>query len=115
MGIARVGSVASQRGAISVGVKRQVTDFVTDSRGVSHYIKSTLNRIKSGLRFPHKNDGSVFYNRQNLLPAKPKGYYREYVHPTPGLTGPGPNRIVIGDGGEMYLTLDHYLSFIPIN
>ncbi|WP_407082811.1 ribonuclease domain-containing protein [Pseudomonas germanica] len=41
-------------------------------------------------------------------------YYTEYVHPTPGIAGPGPQRIVVGKGGEMYYTADHYKTFIPI-
>ncbi len=42
------------------------------------------------------------------------GYYREYVRPTPGVSGPGPQRIVVGRGGEMYYTSDHYQTFIPL-
>ncbi|ELK4807854.1 hypothetical protein RVS41_005214 [Pseudomonas aeruginosa] len=49
------------------------------------------------------------------MPVKPVGYYTEYVHPTPGVTGPGAQRIVVGKGGEMYYTADHYKTFIPIN
>ncbi|HEK1688663.1 TPA: hypothetical protein SMR42_005070 [Pseudomonas putida] len=74
----------------------------------------TLDRIKSGGSFPHRNDGSIFQNRASDLPQKPAGYYTEYVHPTPGIAGPGPQRIVVGKGGEMYYTADHYKSFIPI-
>jgi RHS repeat-associated protein len=75
----------------------------------------TLDRINSGGTFPHRNDGSVFGNREGLLPAKPAGYYREWVHPTPGVvSGPGPQRIITGSGGEAYYTPDHYGSFIQI-
>ncbi|MCZ8441506.1 hemagglutinin repeat-containing protein [Achromobacter xylosoxidans] len=74
----------------------------------------TLDRIKSGGKFPHKNDGSIFRNNGLDLPQKPAGYYTEYVHPTPGISGPGPQRIVVGKGGEMYYTADHYKTFIPI-
>ena len=74
----------------------------------------TLDRIKSGGSFPHRNDGSIFQNRAGDLPKKPADYYTEYVHPTPGVSGPGPQRIVVGKGGEMYYTADHYKSFIPI-
>jgi len=74
----------------------------------------TLDRIKSGGSFPHRNDGSIFQNRASDLPQKPAGYYTEYVHPTPGISGPGPQRIVVGKGGEMYYTVDHYKTFIPI-
>lgn len=38
----------------------------------------------------------------------------EYVHPTPGVDGPGPQRIVVGKCGEMYYTADHYEAFISI-
>jgi filamentous hemagglutinin len=34
--------------------------------------------------------------------------------PTPGVSGPGPQRIVTGKNGEMYYTPDHYDTFIPI-
>lgn len=84
-------------------------------------LKPTLDRIKSGGSFPHRNDASVFQNRPlpgrttPELPAKPPGYYTEYVHPTPGVGGPGPQRIVTGQGGEIYYTPDHYQTFIPIN
>ncbi|TFF14686.1 hypothetical protein EXW72_03890 [Pseudomonas sp. BCA14] len=74
----------------------------------------TLDRIKSGGSFPHRNDGSIFQNRASDLPQKPAGYYTEYVHPTPGIAGSGPQRIVVGKGGEMYYTADHYKTFIPI-
>ena len=81
----------------------------------------TLDRIKSGVSFPHRNDGSIFQNRPPsgastpLLPVRPKGFYKEYVVPTPGVKGPGPQRIVVGNDGKMYYTPDHYDSFIPVN
>jgi len=56
----------------------------------------------------------VFNNREGLLPKKPAGYYREYVHPTPGIKGTGPERIVTGKAGELYYTPDHYETFIPL-
>lgn len=83
-------------------------------------LKPTLDRIASGGRFPHRNDGSIFQNRplpgrtSPELPAQAPGYYREYVHPTPGVSGPGPQRVVVGQGGEMFYTPDHYQTFIPL-
>jgi ribonuclease T1 len=71
----------------------------------------TLARIKKGEKFPHRNDGASFGNRERRLPQKPPGYYKEYVVPTPDLRGPGPQRLVIGDKGEVYYTSNHYLSF----
>jgi guanyl-specific ribonuclease Sa len=83
-------------------------------------LKPTLDRIASGGRFPHRNDGAIFQNRPlpgrtaPELPAQAPGYYREYVHPTVGVSGPGPQRVVIGQGGEMFYTPDHYQTFIPL-
>lgn len=71
----------------------------------------TFDRIERGEKFAHKNDGSTFRNLERRLPQKPAGYYTEYVHPTPGLNGPGPQRIIIGKEGEAYYTHDHYNSF----
>jgi RHS repeat-associated protein len=77
-------------------------------------LQPTFDRIQAGVRFPHRNDGSVFRNRGNPLPQQPLGYYREYVVPTPGIRGPGPQRLVVGQGGEMYYTPDHYGTFVPV-
>ena len=74
-------------------------------------LTATLVRIARGEGFPHRNDGGVFGNRERRLPDRPGGYYREYVHPTPGVSGPGPQRLVIGAGGDMWYTPDHYDSF----
>ena len=78
-------------------------------------VTDTLARIDRGEKHPHRNDGSVFQNREGLLPDHPRGYYREYVHPTPGYSGPGARRLVIGNGGEIYYTHDHYESFTRVN
>lgn len=71
--------------------------------------------LSRGGAYPHRNDGAVFKNKAGDLPRKPDGYYIEYVHPTPGVSGPGPQRIVVGKGGEMFYTADHYKTFVPIN
>ena len=70
-----------------------------------------LARIAAGERDPHRNDGGVFHKREGLLPARPSGHYREYVIRTPGISHAGPQRLVIGEGGEVYYTHDHYRSF----
>ncbi len=78
-------------------------------------IEQALARIKAGEKLPFAHDGTVFANREGLLPrARVQTYYHEYVVPTPGTTGPGAQRIVIGKGGEVYYTPDHYKSFIRI-
>ncbi|MFO0584521.1 MAG: ribonuclease domain-containing protein [Anaeromyxobacter sp.] len=70
-----------------------------------------LARIERGERDPHRDDGTVFQNREGRLPGKPRGYWHEYVVRTPGLRQVGPQRLVLGDGGEAYYTSDHYRSF----
>ncbi len=60
----------------------------------------TLDRIESGGTFPYRNDGSIFMNREGLLPQQGLDYYQEFVHPTPGISGPGPQRIILGQGAR---------------
>jgi ribonuclease T1 len=78
-------------------------------------LTETLKRIDAGERIERfRNDGISFQNREGRLPKKPAGYYREWVHPTPKLPGPGPQRVVTGENGEAYYTADHYKSFKKI-
>ena len=74
-------------------------------------LQPTLDRIERGGRNSHRNDGSTFQNRERKLPAKPQGYYKEYVHPTPGIGGPGPQRVIVGEKGDVWYTADHYKTF----
>ncbi len=90
-----------------------MTRFI-DVKGKIVDLKPTLERIASGRKFPHRNDGAVFKNREGLLPRKPYGYYKEYVAETPGVQGAGPQRIVTGNSGEVFYTPDHYKTFIEI-
>jgi len=46
------------------------------------------------------------------LPLKGQDYYKEYVHPSAGVSGHGSQRIIIGKGGEYYYSPDHYKTFI---
>lgn len=70
-------------------------------------------RIQQGGRFPHRQDGSVFGNRERRLPQRGHGYYREYTVPTPGVSHRGARRIVTGGDPprDWYYTDDHYDSF----
>jgi ribonuclease T1 len=72
---------------------------------------ATLALIKTGGPFPYARDGSTFGNRERLLPARGRGYYREYTVPTPGARDRGARRIVAGASGDYYYTGDHYNSF----
>jgi ribonuclease T1 len=73
--------------------------------------RQALAQIKAGGPFPYAKDGSVFGNREGLLPKRTRGYYREYTVKTPGAKGRGARRIVAGMPGEYYYTDDHYRSF----
>ena len=73
--------------------------------------RETLALIRSGGPFPHQKDGSVFGNRESLLPKRERGYYREYTVRTPGARDRGARRIIAGRGGEYYYTEDHYRTF----
>jgi hypothetical protein len=78
-------------------------------------VAEVVRRIRRGEPHPYGQDGTIFGNREGLLPAKSHGYYREYTVPTPGLTTRGARRVVVGDGGEIYLTTEHYRSFVHLN
>jgi ribonuclease T1 len=73
--------------------------------------RATLQLIRSKGPYPYAKDGSVFGNREGLLPRQARGYYREYTVKTPGERTRGARRIVAGRGGELYYTEDHYNSF----
>ena len=73
----------------------------------------TLQLIHKGGPFPYSKDGTIFSNRERILPAQSRGYYREYTVKTPGSRDRGARRIICGGGGaaECYYTSDHYASF----
>jgi ribonuclease T1 len=77
--------------------------------------RETYELIFQGGPFPYDKDGVVFGNRERLLPAAKRGFYREYTVPMPGSRDRGARRIVCG-GPERaphacYYTADHYASF----
>jgi ribonuclease T1 len=79
-------------------------DLSTDAR-------HTVELIRKGGPFAHARDGAVFGNRERLLPARERGWYREYTVATPGARDRGARRIVAGRDGTLYYTDDHYRSF----
>jgi ribonuclease T1 len=74
-------------------------------------IQQTLALIDAGGPFPYRQDGTVFSNREGLLPTESHGYYHEYTVPTPDSPDRGARRLVTGAPGEAYYTDDHYRSF----
>lgn len=101
--------------AAGVALARGTVDLGTiPLSALPEQAKATLKLIQSGGPFPYERDGVTFYNREALLPPRPRGYYREYTVPTPGARDRGARRIVAGRGGDYYWTADHYRSFKKI-
>jgi len=78
--------------------------------------QQTHGLIVAGGPFPYAKDGSVFANRERLLPVKPRGFYREYTVPTPAASDRGARRIVCGGRQPAmpqacFYSGDHYASF----
>lgn len=81
--------------------------------------RSMLTLIYQGGPFRHDKDGVVFGNRERLLPANSRTYYREYTVRTPGERSRGARRIVCGGlqaaaPDACFYTDDHYASFRKI-
>lgn len=78
--------------------------------------RKVMKLIYQGGPFRYDKDGSVFGNREKLLPASNRSYYREYTVQTPGERSRGARRIVCGGfvptmPDACYYTDDHYASF----
>jgi len=74
-----------------------------------------IELIRQGGPFRYDKDGTVFGNRERLLPRQPRGHYTEYTVRTPGVRDRGARRIVVGGdpkvSGELWYTDDHYQTF----
>jgi ribonuclease T1 len=82
-----------------------------DVKALPPEAQQTLARIKAGGPSPYARDGAVFNNREAQLPKQARGYYREYTVKTPGARDRGARRIILGRGGELYYSGDHYRTF----
>ncbi|HSV44731.1 MAG TPA: ribonuclease [Ramlibacter sp.] len=80
--------------------------------------RETYELIRQGGPFRYDKDGTVFGNRERLLPPERRGYYREYTVTTPGSRDRGARRIVCGGPTRTphacFYTADHYASFRKI-
>lgn len=102
--------------ALCTGLLTACSDAPADARridGLPPEAIATLALIERGGPFPYRQDGTVFQNRERLLPIKPRGYYREYTVPTPKARNRGARRWVVGGQPPevYYYTDDHYASF----
>ncbi len=77
-------------------------------------LEPVFDRIEAGEFDEHRSDGTEYDNRDNILPKKPDGYYLMYVVRTPGMSGVGPQRLVVGENWESYYTPDFFKSFIDV-
>ncbi len=81
--------------------------------------QTMMTLIEQGGPFKYGKDGTVFGNREKILPARQRGYYREYTVKTPGERSRGARRIVCGGQqprapDACFYTDDHYGSFRQI-
>ena len=95
------------------GVQATITRAELPRQGVETY-----DLVFKGGPFPYDKDGSVFGNRERILPLFKRGYYREYTVKTPSARNRGARRIVCGGAATQpeacYYTADHYASFRKI-
>lgn len=102
------------KGPISGGPIEPITSRQLPPQG-----QDMMALIYQGGPFRHDKDGVVFGNRERILPASPRGYYREYTVRTPNERSRGARRIVCGGARPVapdacYYTDDHYASFRKI-
>jgi ribonuclease T1 len=111
-----------------IGSTAQARDALPDARtGVPLVALATLpaqaqtthRLIFKGGPFPYEKDSTVFFNREQILPSKTRGHYREYTVKTPGTRSRGARRIVCGGQPPTqpevcFYTADHYASFSRI-
>lgn len=81
--------------------------------------RETYEKILAGGPFAYDKDGTVFGNREKILPKQKRGYYREYTVKTPFSRDRGARRIVCGGlkaaaPDACFYTADHYASFRKI-
>ncbi|OQA34262.1 MAG: Guanyl-specific ribonuclease Sa [Betaproteobacteria bacterium ADurb.Bin341] len=110
MGVFSLALVLLFAGMLGAAAARENLPSV-DIRDLPPEAQHTLRLIQRGGPFPYGKDGSTFGNYEKILPPRPRGHYREYTVPTPGVRHRGARRIVTGPVGEFYYTADHYRTF----
>ncbi|ELS57715.1 ribonuclease domain-containing protein [Streptomyces viridochromogenes] len=115
--ISRIGAAAAVLSALLVGGTVTATPAAAAVGSICYsdlpsQAHDTLELIEQGGPFPYDQDGTVFQNREGILPGQSSGYYHEYTVITPGSSTRGARRIVTGEEHqEDYYTADHYRSF----
>ena len=106
-------------GTVAVQAREPVGAGVVSLETLPSEARMTHQSIRSGGPFRYSKDGVVFGNRERLLPASARAYYREYTVRTPGERSRGARRIVCGGlqpavPDACFYTDDHYASFRKI-
>ena len=119
LAITVAGFLASSGAAFGRGPETGASLTTVQLAALPSEARQTEELIRKGGPFAYAKDGSVFGNRERLLPAGPRGYYREYTVKTPGARDRGARRIVCGGSqptkpDACYYTGDHYASFARI-
>jgi len=116
--ITRIGAAAAVLSALLVGGTVATASPAAAAVGSICYsalpsqAHDTLDLIEQGGPYPYSQDGTVFQNREGVLPSQSTGYYHEYTVITPGSSTRGARRIVTGEESqEDYYTADHYETF----
>ena len=128
----KVALSAFTAGLLSLGLTLASTGLVHAKGSVSNAVvdaialeqlpaqgQDMMKKIYAGGPFKYDKDGVVFGNRERFLPAKNRGFYREYTVKTSGERTRGARRIVCGGvkpaaPEACYYTDDHYASFRKI-
>ncbi|MFD9196267.1 ribonuclease domain-containing protein [Streptomyces phaeochromogenes] len=120
--ITRIGAAAAVLSALLVGGTVATATPAAAAVGSICYsalpsqAHDTLDLIEQGGPYPYSQDGTVFQNREGILPSQSSGYYHEYTVITPGSSTRGARRIVTGEETqEDYYTADHYATFKLVN
>jgi ribonuclease T1 len=117
--VASVAAVLTFAG-VAPAVARPASDETVALSQLPTEARDVHRLILAGGPFAHPRDGAAFGNRERLLPARPRGYYREYTVATPGAGDRGARRIVCGGfratvPDTCYYTADHYTTFRRIS
>ncbi len=105
------------QGAVYVPPSREAAPAAGASTALPAFLpveaRDTIALIQRAGPFTHRQDGSVFGNREGRLPRRPRGWYHEYTVETPGSRDRGARRIVTGGTppSQWYYSDDHYDSF----
>jgi len=109
------GALAGAVGSTGAGRGAWARHRCGEAGRIAPEARATYALIFAGGPFPYEKDGTVFGNRERLLPLHKRGYYREYTVTTPGSRDRGMRRIVCGGKPQVpdvcYYTSDHYTSF----